>query len=345
VLALSLGLTAARTGRCDDGPTGRGVVLPPPPVAAGEASSGPPVGVPPPPTPETVPPIYKENEGFPWRQVGSAAIVGSIYVTAWTWVSAAWWSRKSDSVGFTILDEGAFDIDTYAGGSDKLGHYYAAYLMNRGFAGIFEWGGFPRTGSIVAATAMTTTFLTAVEFKDAYHLKYGWSWADIVANSTGQVTALSLMLIPELDRAVSVKIMYFPSADFFHALSTEGPLNTPEDYSGQTYLFSYHLASLPFVNREKSLRALRYLDFSVGYGTRGYKPVPDPPTPVRQELSFGFSVNFQSAFDELLWPKHGTPPTGVQVVHFVNEVYQVPYTRVPFLTLTRTGPATKEGRN
>ncbi|HEX6276520.1 MAG TPA: DUF2279 domain-containing protein [Polyangiaceae bacterium] len=319
-------------------------MLPPPPITSAEAAPAPDL-VPPPPTPETVPFAKSGDEGFPWKQVGSAAIVGSIYVTAWTWVSAAWWSRKSDSVGFTILNEGSFGIDTYAGGSDKLGHYYAAYLMNRGFAGIFEWGGFPRTGSIVAATAMTTTFLTAVEFKDAYHLKYGWSWADIVANSSGQATALALMLIPELDRAVSVKIMYFPSADFFHALSTEGPLNTPEDYSGQTYLFSYHLASLPFVNREKSLRALRYVDLSVGYGTRGYKPVPEPPTPVRQELSFGFSVNLQSAFDDLLWPEHGTPSTGVQVVHFVNEVYQVPYTRVPFLTLTRTGPATEEGRN
>ena len=214
--------------------------------------------------------------------------------------------------------------------------------MNRGFAGIFEWGGFPRRGSIIAATAMTTTFLTAVEYKDAYHVKYGWSWADIVANSSGQVTALALMLVPPLDRAISVKIMYQPSGDFFHALSTEGPLNTPEDYSGQTYLVAYHFASLPVVNREKSLRALRYVDFSIGYGTRGYKPVPEPPIPVRQDLSFGFSVNFQAVFDDLLWPKHGTPSTGTQVVHFINEVYQIPYTRIPILSLQRTGPATRK---
>lgn len=300
--------------------------------------------VPPPPRPDPNEP-EKPDEGFPWKKVGSASIVGAIYVTAWTWVSAAWWTRLHDSTGFTILNEGSFGIDTYAGGADKLGHYYTNYIMNRGFAGILEWGGFPRTGSIITATALTTAFFTAVEFKDAYHLKYGFSFGDITANVSGQATALALMLVPELDRAVSVKIMYFPSQDFFHALSTEGPLNTPEDYTGQTYLVCYHLASLPLVNREKTLGALRYVDLSLGYGTRGYKPVPDPPTPVREELSFGFNVNLQAAFDDLLWPKRGTPSTGTQVVHFVNEVYQVPYTRVPFLTLQRTGKAPEAGRN
>jgi hypothetical protein len=43
-------------------------------------------------------------------------------------------------------------------------------------------------------------------------------------------------------------------------------------------------------------------------------------------------------FDDLLWPKHGVPSTGTQVVHFVNEVYQVPFTRIPILTYERWGP-------
>jgi hypothetical protein len=316
-----------------------------PPAAPAETPGPVNEGVPPPPRPGPIAePVRKEEEGFPWQKAGSVAIVGGIYGTAWAWVSAAWWTRKNEADGFTFMNEGAFDLDTYAGGSDKLGHYYAAYLMNRGFAGILEWGGFPRTGSIVTATALTTAFLTAVEYKDAYHKNYGWSWGDIVANSSGQGVALALMLLPWLDEAVSTKIMYFPSSDFFHAISTEGPLNTPEDYSGQTYLLSYHLVSLPCVKTKKELSALRYVDISLGYGTRGYKPVPDPIEPVRQELSLGFSVNFQRVFDELLWPRHGMPNTGVQVVHFVNEVYQVPYTRVPVVTLQRSGPATEKGR-
>jgi hypothetical protein len=286
------------------------------------------------------PPEAAADTGFPWQKAGSVAIVGAVYGTAWVWVSAAWWSRKSDSNGFVFMDEGAFGIDTYAGGADKLGHYYTNYLMNRSFAGILEWGGFDRTGSIIASTALTTAFFTAVEFKDAYHLKYGFSWGDITANLTGQGTALALMLLPKLDEAVSVKIMYFPSSDFFHSLSTDGPLNTPEDYSGQTYLLAYHLASLPVVKEKRELFLLRFVDVSFGYGTRNYKPVPNPPVPVREEISLGLSVNFQIAFDDLLWKKGTKPSTGTQVVHFINEVYQIPYTRLPVFTWERTGPPT-----
>jgi hypothetical protein len=293
--------------------------------------------------PKTVP--FGEPEppagGFPWKKTGSVAIVGAIYGTAWTWVSAAWWTRKNASKGFVFLDEGAFGLDTYAGGSDKLGHYYANYLMNRGFAGILEWGGFTRTGSIVSSTLLTTAFFSAVEVKDAYHLNYGFSAGDIIANLAGQGTALALMLSPSLDEAISVKLQYFPSSDFFHALSTEGPLNTPEDYTGQTFLLSYHLASLPLVKQTPSLGLLRYVDLSLGYGTRNFKPVPKTPTPVKTLLSLGFSLNFQAMFDDLMLDEGETPGAGDQVVHFTNEVYQPPYTRLPFFTWERVGGPTK----
>jgi hypothetical protein len=324
--AFALGLALAGPVRAQGG-------LGPPRSDTQEEAARPksvPFGEPPPPSP-----------GFPWKKVGSVAIVGGVYGTAWTWVSAAWWTRKNASKGFVFLDEGAFGLDTYAGGSDKLGHYYANYLMNRGFAGILEWGGFSRTASIVSSTLLTTAFFSAVEVKDAYHLNYGFSAGDVIANLSGQGTALALMLSPSLDEAISVKLQYFPSSDFFHALSTDGPLNTPEDYTGQTFMLSYHLASLPMVKQEPSLRLLRYVDLSLGYGSRNYKPVPKNPTPVKQLTSLGLSFNFQALFDDLMLKEGEAPGAGTQVVHFTNEVYQPPYTRLPFFTWERVGPPTK----
>jgi len=276
--------------------------------------------------------------GFPWRKASSVAIVGAVYGTAWAWVSAAWWTRKNASKGFIFLDEGAFGVGTYAGGSDKLGHYYANYVMNRGFAEILEWGGFTRTGSIVTSTLLTTAFFSAVEVKDAYHLNYGFSAGDVIANLSGQGTALALMLVPKLDEAVSVRFMYLPSSDFYRALATDGPLNTPEDYTGQTFLLCYHLASLPLVKEDPALRVFRYIDLSLGWGTRNYKPPPPVPVPVRQLLTFGVSINFQTAINDLFWPKGPKGSTGARVVNFVNEVYQLPYTRIPLFTWQRIGP-------
>jgi hypothetical protein len=275
---------------------------------------------------------------FTWKSGLSLGIVGTTYVTAWVFVSAAWWTNKDTSTGFAFRDEGAFGLRTYAGGADKLGHFYSNYLSTRMYTDILGWGGLSRGASMVSATLLTTAFFTAVEVKDGYEPRYGFSVTDMVSNLLGQGTALGLMLVPSLDDAVSVRLMYFPSRDFFHAIPSEGALNIPEDYSGQTYLLSFHLAALPIVKREGAISVLRYLDVSLGYGTRGFKPVPRTPEPVRQLISVGLSLNLQSFLDDLLDAPREPRAAGAAVVHFTNEVYQVPYTRLPIFTYERLGP-------
>jgi hypothetical protein len=273
-----------------------------------------------------------------WKRGLALGIVGTTYVGAWAFVSAAWWTRENESTHFAFHDEGAFGLGTYAGGADKLGHFYSNYLATRMYTDILEWGGSSRTVSMLSATILTTVFFTGVELKDGYQRNYGFSAGDIASNLTGQGAALAMMLVPSLDEAVSFKLMYFPSRDFRRAVSAGGRLNMPEDYSGQTYLLSFHLAALPLVKREDSVRALRYLDVSFGYATRGYEPIPKSSEPVRQVTSIGVSLNLQSVFDDLLGEPDEPRSTGAAIVHFINEVYQPPYTRISIFTDERRGP-------
>jgi len=272
-----------------------------------------------------------------WRRGLALGIVGTTYAAAWSFVSAAWWTRKNESAHFKLRDEGAFGLQTYAGGADKLGHFYANYVATRMYVDILEWGGFSRNVSIVSATVLTTVFFTGIEFKDGYQRGYGFSAGDIAANLSGQSAALAMMLVPGLDEAVSIKLMYFPSPDFRRVVSAGGRLNMPEDYSGQTYLLSFHLAALSLVKREPSVRALRYLDVSLGYATRGYQPIPTSPEPVRQLASIGVSLNLQSVCDDLFSEPLEPRSTGAAIVHFVNEMYQPPYTHLPVFTYERRG--------
>ncbi len=277
-------------------------------------------------TPET-------RRSFDGRTGLALGIVGTSYAASWAVVSAAWWANQDASNGFHFRDEGAFGSSTYAGGADKLGHFYSTYVFTRMYSDILEWGGFSRAVSMVGASVLTAAFFTGVEVKDGYAPQYGFSVTDLAANLAGQVTALGFMLVPELDEAVSVKVMYFPSADYARSPS----LNIMEDYSGQTYLLAFHLAVLPGVANAKGsvLRSLRYVDVSLGYATRGYAPVPATPQPLRQLTSVGLSLNLQSAFDDLLSAPSEPRPTGSAVVHFINEVYQPPYTRLPVVTYER----------
>jgi len=271
-----------------------------------------------------------------WQRGLSLGIVGTAYGAAWVLISAAWWTGAGASQTFALRNEGAFGVHTYAGGADKLGHVYANYLSNRASKNVLEWGGFSPAASITSATVLTTAFFTAIELKDGYQDDYGFSTGDIAANLSGQAAALVLMLLPPVDEALSLKITYFPSRDQQRAASMKEALNVAEDYSGQTYLCSFHLASLPPVKADDRIGGLRYLDISLGYGTRGYRPIPRSAAPVRQLLTLGLSVNLQTALDDLLSTPGKSPATGTRVVHFVNEVFQVPGTWVPVLEYQRT---------
>jgi len=275
----------------------------------------------------------------PWtaRRVAAVGIMGATYAGAWAFASAAWWTSADSSPTFHFRDEGGFGLDTYAGGADKLGHLYANYLATRLYDGILEWGGFSRMTSLVTATSLTTTFFVAVELKDGYQNRYGFSLADLGADLGGQALALALELVPPVDSAFSLRLSYVPSRDYLHQRSARARLDLLEDYSGQTYLLCFHLAALPTIRRFSALSVLRYADLSLGFSALGFEPVPRVPTPVRQAVSLGVSLNLQRVFDELLAQPNGQLSTGARAVHFANEVLQLPSTRVPVVTLERSG--------
>jgi hypothetical protein len=254
-------------------------------------------------------------------------------VATWALVSAAWWTEDAANEHIVFRDEGAFGFETYAGGADKLGHFYANYALLRVDASLLEWGGFSRKTSVALASLFTTALFTAIEIKDGYQQNYGFSWGDVAANLSGEATAVAFQLLPELDAALSLKLAYFPSRDYL-ASSGKEALNVAEDYSGQTYLVAFHFAALGELTRSSAGRPLRYLDVFFGYGTRGFKPAPAAPEPVRQLVSAGFSLNLQRVFDDLL--PRGTAVAAI--VHFGNELLQLPYTWVPVVTYERRGP-------
>ncbi len=281
-------------------------------------------------------PAPARDTAAPACQRGVAlGVVGTAYGAAWVVVSAAWWTGASARPTLVFRNEGAFGLETYAGGADKLGHVYANYLSTRLSANVLEWGGFSRVASVTSGALLTTAFFTAIELKDGYQEDYGFSVGDIASNLSGQAAALALMLVPAADEALSFKITYFPSREQRRAGSAREALNLAEDYSGQTYLVSFHLAAVPFVQDGDRWRGLRYLDVSLGYGSRGYRPIPRSPGPVRQLLSLGLSVNLQTLVDDLLSTRGKPPSASVRTLHFVNEVFQPPATRVPVIEYER----------
>jgi hypothetical protein len=265
----------------------------------------------------------------------TAALYGGLY--GWTYL--AWYQRSPESEGFNVLDEGWFGPKTYAGGADKLGHFWTNYALTRGVTGILEWGGYPRRTALPAALALTAGFFVMNELKDGYHKNYGFSWGDILFNIAGQASAVLMELNPELDGMFDFRLEYFPSRDYLAAVGDGNPFNSPEDYSGQAYLLAFHLASLDAVRSSRRFGWLEYFDLTLGYQAKNF--LPQTQATRRQTLFAGVSLNLQRVVERVLMPgasqrPPAAPSTGARALHFVTEIYAPPGTTLKLDLLDRS---------
>jgi hypothetical protein len=284
-----------------------------------------------PPAPR-VEPLYPK-----WAGV---AIVGGVYSAVYTWTYFAWYKNRSTIDHIVWNPEGLFEADTYAGGSDKLGHMWGNYIINRWTANILDGAGWREVPSAIISTSTTMAFFTMIEVKDGYHKGFGFSWWDMAFNMAGNALAAGMILSPKLDDMFDFKVYYLPTTLYLRSLKNEGVVDAGEDYSGQTFVVAYHLNSIPIVAKDSGLEPLRYLDLYVGYRSLNYLPTPQgAATDRKQELSFGVAFNVQHLLD-VAFDRYERPRTHVHSSsRFFLEGFGVPYTNTHLIRYQRNnGP-------
>ncbi len=260
----------------------------------------------------------------------SVGMMLGVYVGINAVAYLAWW-KGSPPDQFEWIKDGWFGSRTYAGGADKLGHFYACHLETRAIAGILEEGGWhPRTSTFAGAVLTLGTFYV-VEMRDAFST--GFSKNDMISNVAGTATGILFREFPILDKLFDTRVEYIPSPGYAKHFKKRG-FNFSEDYSGMTYLLAWHLSSVPFV--EELPGPLRFMDLVLGYNTRNYRPRTDPHVPRYQDTFIGVSLNLQRVVDELWMGRH--PQWGKSAsrahrfTHFATEFLNVPYTSLPLGT-------------
>jgi hypothetical protein len=219
-------------------------------------------------------PIVKDLR---WRNAlaigGGALLVGA-------YGSQNWWSGGFGG-GFKVESEGWFGAETQYGGIDKVGHAYSTYAGARLLVPLFE-----RLGNDPAAAkrlAAWTTFgvFTAVEVMDGFSTQYAFSREDFVANAIGAALGYAEEIWPGLDAAIDFRFHYSQSP----YASGWDPFG---DYSGQRYYLVAKADAWPAL-RDNPLT--RYLELSVGYGTRGYDAPSGSGHTATRDFYVGVSVN------------------------------------------------------
>lgn len=153
---------------------------------------------------------------------------------------------------------------------DKLGHAWTAYQLARSTASLWQWSGMPQTKAALWGSAGSMAYLGFIELMDAHSAKWGWSWSDMAANTSGLLLYLGQQLGWK-EQKISFKFSVAPARytadvgtranDLFGASAAERLL---KDYNTQTYWLSGNIRS--FFPRTAFPS---WLNIAVGYGAEG----------------------------------------------------------------------------
>lgn len=295
----------------------------------------------------------RESRG---HKLAAALTLGGLYAGFVTWTYFAWYRKGCRPEPYECNEfiwgrDGAFGVQTYAGGADKLGHTWATLGLARlGTEILNQWGGYGRLRSAIIGTSLSQALFLAVEIRDGF--TYQFSYWDFTGNTIGALLGFAQSVWPRFDELVDFRVQYFPSEIWRERLRKDGNVDVAEDYSGQTYLLAFHLGAIRPLREARWGMWSRYVDLAVGFETRGYKPDPrykvDPEDPAKQDfahrqtLFLGVTLNAQGVFDHLLG---GRAPKLRKVTHAVFEVFNLPYTTLPVIDSTRhpKGPTDMDG--
>jgi hypothetical protein len=269
----------------------------------------------------------REPEPF-WTtgKIVSASAIGGVYTGLTVWAYFAWYHNKPRNLYFKVNGDGLFGVNTYAGGSDKLGHFWSNHMVSRVTSELLITGGWKPLPASLIASGLSAAFFTFVEVKDGYY--YEFSTGDLVADVGG--AALSVLMInrPEIDRLFDFRVQYIPTSEYLDGFD-DGDVNFAEDYSGQTYLLATHLSGIPGLTDARWTRWLRYIDVVGGFQSENYKPEPDDMDAVpSQHLFLGAALNLQTLLEDLYGEKaeRGQAHASHLVGHLALEFVSVPYT-------------------
>ena len=171
--------------------------------------------------------------------VGSAFVGGNAYL--YHYFKKAWWSGTRAPHFFFHAD-----WDQQFRDQDKFGHMFGGYHLARiGYAGLRE-ACVSDKKAIIWSAAYAAAFQLQIEIFDGQFKKYGFSYADMVANTTGQALAVMQEIHPSW-RAIKPTFSYHKTRALMNTESgtiTNGELRPSLDYSGQTYWFSADMEQL-----------------------------------------------------------------------------------------------------
>lgn len=195
-----------------------------------------------------------------WVGAASAGFaVGSLIV-----LNEAWY-KQYPRTSFQTFDDSREWLQM-----DKAGHVWTAYQVASGATRLWQWAGAPNKKAVLLGSTSGLGYMTIIEYLDARSKKWGWSWADVGANTTGMLLFAGQQLAWQ-EQKLQLKFSAVPrryplsltdrADELFGGSMAERLL---KDYNTQTYWLSANFNS---IFKHDAFPA--WLNIAVGYGASG----------------------------------------------------------------------------
>jgi hypothetical protein len=226
------------------------------------------------------PVVASDTAPKPRKVLLKAAAYGSAYYGGALYLLSKTWYKDRARVPFHFYDDrGAYQQ------VDKVGHAFGASIYSYvGYHTLLR-AGLTRNEALAFGATAGVVLQTPVELMDGIHEGYGFSWADMAANSLGSAFVLGQELVFN-EQVAKLKFSYWESP---YARKANGFLGESSldrffsDYNGQTYWLS---APLNRLIRRGAIAP--WMNVAVGYGAGGmygeranitsFRGVPIPQT-------------------------------------------------------------------
>ena len=180
---------------------------------------------------------------------------------------------------FHVNHEGWFGRNTRDGGADKASHLTDYFVIASLFEDVYRMIGYSEKEAILWSFGLAVATGLGNEINNGFTKKYGFSWEDLTMDVAGAATA-SLLSLTRTRDLFGMRTSHLPGDTYTH-----------EVYSADLKLSG--LARRLGVN----LGPLRWLLFSVTYGSKGYRV--EPPIDLQRQLGFEIGLNLQQILNDL----------------------------------------------
>ena len=190
-----------------------------------------------------------------------AAAYTSAYYAVSMYVLGQTWYRDRKTVPFHFYNDTKGFLQV-----DKFGHAFGSYFYSYIGYHYLRKTGMTRTEALYFGATLGAILQFPIEIMDGIHEGYGFSWADVAANTMGSVLVLGQELLFN-EQIAKYKFSYWESP---YSKNANGYLGTTtldrllKDYNGHTYWLSVPISKIV---RGSSIPP--WISIAVGYGANG----------------------------------------------------------------------------